>query len=155
MNSHLSSFISARRDGALVGPFPPMLHFPEFGKAAWRNVEALIDNAKLPKTAHEVAILATRAAFGSRCELYAHARVAKGVGLTPSKMVSWLLRRRGPCSWIAPRLGWTRGVRPPIWLARQDIAAWMLRSLAGWLARTKSAGAERSLFYSAAAAVAS
>lgn len=88
MNSHLSSFVSERSDGALVGPFPPMLHFPEFGKAAWENVKALIENSKLPKRAHEVAILATGATFGSRYELYAHVLVAKGVGLTPAKIAT-------------------------------------------------------------------
>lgn len=88
MNSHLSSFIYERRDGALVGPFPPMLRFPEFGRAAWGNVKALIENAKLPKTAHEVAILATGAAFASQYELYAHERVAKGVGLTLAKIAT-------------------------------------------------------------------
>lgn len=88
MNSHLSTFVSERSDGALIGPFPPMLHFPKFGRAAWGNVKALIENPKLPKAAHEVAILATGAAFGARYVLYAHARVAKGVGLTPSKIAT-------------------------------------------------------------------
>lgn len=88
MNSHLGSFVSARSDGALVGPFPPMLHFPEFGKAAWANVRALIENSTLPKRAHEVVILAVGAAFGSRYELYAHEIVARGVGLSPAKIAA-------------------------------------------------------------------
>ncbi len=28
-------FVMARPDGALVGPFNPFLHFPQFGRAAW------------------------------------------------------------------------------------------------------------------------
>lgn len=96
MSSHLSGFVSARKDGALVGPFPPMLHFPEFGKAAWANVKALIENSKLPRPAHEVATLAAGAAFGSRYELYAHALVAKGVGLTPAKIATIAAGQRPP-----------------------------------------------------------
>ena len=30
----LKGFVSKRGDGALVGPFPPMLHFPQFGAPA-------------------------------------------------------------------------------------------------------------------------
>ena len=51
-------------------------------------MKALIEHAKLPKTAHEVAILATGAAFTSQYDLYAHERVAQGVGLTPSKIAT-------------------------------------------------------------------
>lgn len=85
---HLKGFVSHRKDGALVGPFAPMLRFPAFGRAAWTYTKALIDNAKLPKPAHEVAILATGAVFNSRYELYAHERVAEGVGLSEEKIAT-------------------------------------------------------------------
>ena len=85
---HLKGFVSHRADGALVGPFAPMLRFPAFGRAAWTYTKALIDNAKLPKPAHEVAILATGAVFNSRYELYAHERVAGGVGLSPANIAT-------------------------------------------------------------------
>jgi alkylhydroperoxidase family enzyme len=85
---HLKGFVSQRADGALVGPFAPMLRFPAFGRAAWTYTKALIDNAKLPKPAHEVAILATGAVFNSRYELYAHERVADGVGLSAEKIAT-------------------------------------------------------------------
>lgn len=85
---HLKGFVSHRADGALVGPFAPMLRFPAFGRAAWTYTKALIDNAKLPKPAHEVAILATGAVFNSRYELYAHERVADGVGLSAEKIAT-------------------------------------------------------------------
>ena len=85
---HLKGFVSHRSDGALVGPFAPMLRFPAFGRAAWTYTKALIDNAKLPKSAHEVAILATGAVFNSRYELYAHERVADGVGLSAEKIAT-------------------------------------------------------------------
>src|ERR1700709_689381 len=73
---HLKGFVSKRADGALVGPFAPMLHFPQFGQPAWSYTKALIENSKLPKAAHEVAILVTGARFNSRYELYAHEHVA-------------------------------------------------------------------------------
>lgn len=85
---HLKGFVSKRQDGALVGPFAPMLRFPAFGRAAWTYTKALIDNARLPKPAHEVAILVTSAAFNSRYELYAHERVGDAAGLSPGKVAA-------------------------------------------------------------------
>ena len=69
IKQHLKGFVSKRADGALVGPFAPMLRFPQFGEAAWIYTKALIENSKLPRSAHEVAILVTGAAFNSRYEL--------------------------------------------------------------------------------------
>jgi len=85
---HLKGFVSKRDDGALVGPFAPMLRFPDFGRAAWTYTKALIDNARLPKPAHEAAILATGAAFDSRYELYAHERVGEAAGLSAEKVAT-------------------------------------------------------------------
>ncbi len=85
---HLKGFVSRRDDGALIGPFAPMLRFPAFGRAAWTYTKALIDNATLPKPAHEVAILVTGAAFNSRYELYAHERVGAAVGLSDAKVAT-------------------------------------------------------------------
>ena len=68
--------MSQRADGALIGPFPPMLRFPQFGGPVWAFTKALIEHAALPKPVREVAILATGAHFGSRYEPYAHERVA-------------------------------------------------------------------------------
>ena len=85
---HLNGFVSKREDGALVGPFAPMLRFPQFGGPAWRYTKALIENSKLPKPAHEVAILVTGAAFDSRYELYSHERVAEQAGLSDAKIAA-------------------------------------------------------------------
>ncbi len=88
IEQHLKGFVSQRQDGALIGPFAPMLRHPAFGSAAWTYTKALIDHAKLPKPAHEVAILATGAAFNSRYELYAHERVADAAGLPAEKVAT-------------------------------------------------------------------
>ena len=77
---HLKGFVSKRADGALIGPFPPMLHFPQFGRPAWEYTKALIEKATLPKPVREVAILTVGAAFGARYALYAHESTAAEVG---------------------------------------------------------------------------
>lgn len=85
---HLKGFVSKRSDGALIGPFPPMLHFLQFGQPAWDYTRALIEQAKLPKPVREVAILVTGARFNSRYELYAHEHVAENTGLSPAKIAA-------------------------------------------------------------------
>lgn len=85
---HLKGFISKRADGALIGPFNPMLHFPQFGAPTWAYTAALSEHSQLPKPAHEVAILVTGAHFRSRYELYAHEHVASQAGLPLSKIVT-------------------------------------------------------------------
>jgi 4-carboxymuconolactone decarboxylase len=84
---HFKGFVSKRPDGALVGPFNPMLHFPQYGQAAWDYTKALTSST-LPKPAHEVAILVVGARFNSRYELYAHEHVAANGGLDPSKIAT-------------------------------------------------------------------
>src|ERR1700712_5263081 len=88
VEAHLKGFVSKRSDGALIGPFNPMLHFPQFGSAAWTYTTALIENSTLPKPAHEVAILVTGARFHSRYEIYAHEHVAKHAGLSTAKIAT-------------------------------------------------------------------
>ena len=82
VHKFLHGFITEREDGALVGPFPAMLHFPQFGKPVWEVFTALAEHSTLPKPAHEVAILVTGAKLHSRYELYSHERVAVGAGLS-------------------------------------------------------------------------
>ncbi len=84
----LHGFKSEREDGALIGPFPAMLHFPQFGAAAWEVFTALSKNSTLPKSSHEIAILVTGARLNSRYELYSHERVAAGAGLSEAKIAA-------------------------------------------------------------------
>jgi 4-carboxymuconolactone decarboxylase len=91
---HLKGFVSSRDDGALIGPFNPMLHFPQFGRPAWDYTKALIENTTLPKASHEVAILVTGATFNSRYELYAHEHVADGAGLAKDKIATIVAGQR-------------------------------------------------------------
>jgi hypothetical protein len=86
ITEHLKDYVIKRQDGALIGPFAPMLRFPKFGGPAWVYTKELLENSKLPKLAKEVAILVTGAAFNSRFELYAHERVAGQAGLSDVKI---------------------------------------------------------------------
>jgi 4-carboxymuconolactone decarboxylase len=71
-------------DGALIGPFPPMLHYPQFGVPALSFIRSLDNHAKLDRSVREVAILTVGAAFGARFELYAHEIMAATFGLSES-----------------------------------------------------------------------
>lgn len=71
-------------EGALLGPFAPMLHFPQFGVPALSFLRTLDTHATLAKTVREVAILTVGGAFGARFELYAHEIMAAAFGLSPS-----------------------------------------------------------------------
>src|SRR6478735_3031620 len=69
--------------GALTGPFPPMLQYPQFGIPALTFLRSLDTQATLDKTVREVAILTVGAAFGARFEIYAHEIMAATFGLSP------------------------------------------------------------------------
>ncbi|MGA2901761.1 MAG: carboxymuconolactone decarboxylase family protein [Candidatus Acidiferrales bacterium] len=88
IEAHLKGFISKRADGALIGPFNAMLHFPQFGTANWDYITALMEHSTLPKPAHEVAILVVGAHYSSRYELYAHEHVAARSGLSDAKIAT-------------------------------------------------------------------
>lgn len=69
--------------GALLGPFPAMLHYPQFGIPALTFLRSLDAHAKLSKTVREVAILTVGGALGARFELYAHEIMAEAFGISP------------------------------------------------------------------------
>jgi 4-carboxymuconolactone decarboxylase len=70
-------------EGALLGPFPAMLHFPQFGIPALSFIRTLDMHATLNKRVREVAILTVAGAFGARFELYAHEIMAAAFGISP------------------------------------------------------------------------
>jgi 4-carboxymuconolactone decarboxylase len=75
-------------EGALTGPFPPMLAFPQFGIPALSFVRSLDNHATLSKKVREVAILTVGATFGARFELYAHEIMAKHLGFSSETVAS-------------------------------------------------------------------
>jgi len=83
-----SQIVILNEQGALIGPFPAMLHFPQFGVPALLFQRALAAEARLPKTVREVAILTVGAAYSARYEIYAHEITAAQVGLSPSQVAT-------------------------------------------------------------------
>ena len=81
-------FTMAREDGAMLGPYNPMLHFPQFGSAVWGVNAALTKKTTLPKPIHELVILVTGARFSARYELYAHEFTAAKAGLSQAKIAA-------------------------------------------------------------------
>lgn len=81
-------FITSRADGAMLGPYNPMLHFSQFGGAVWGVITALTQHATLPSAVRELAMLVTGAHFSARYELYAHEQSGAKAGLPPAKIAS-------------------------------------------------------------------
>lgn len=76
-----SGFEAATPDGRLLGPFNSLLYAPEVGGAYLDYFTAEKNNTTLTERVHEVVILAVGAAWNAAYELYAHAAVARSVGL--------------------------------------------------------------------------
>lgn len=70
-------------EGALLGPFPPMLQYPQFGVPALTFLRSLDNHATLPKALREIAILTVGGMLGARFELYAHEIMAEAFGIQP------------------------------------------------------------------------
>jgi 4-carboxymuconolactone decarboxylase len=87
--------------GALTGPFPPMLQYPRYGIPALTFLRSL-DNGALDKAVREVAILTVGGAFGARFELYAHEIMAAAYGLT-SDVIATLAAGGRPCNLSEPQ----------------------------------------------------
>jgi len=75
-------------EGALLGPFIPMLHFPQFGVPALSFIRTLDAHATLPKALREIAILTVGGFFGARFELYAHEIMAEAFGIPEDVIAS-------------------------------------------------------------------
>ncbi|SEI53047.1 4-carboxymuconolactone decarboxylase [Dyadobacter sp. SG02] len=82
-------------EGALLGPFPPMLHYPQFGIPALTFLRSLDHHATLPKRVREVAILTVGGKLGARFELYAHEIMAEAFGI-PAAVISTLAAGGSP-----------------------------------------------------------
>ena len=80
--------IMINEENALIGPFPPMLHFPQFGIPVLSFIRSLDAHTILPKKVKEVAILTVGAAFSARFELYAHEIMARFHGFSPEAVAS-------------------------------------------------------------------
>ena len=87
---NFQGFINIRDDGALLGPWNPWIHEPQFGNPVW----AMVSKPSLPPAVREVAILVTGAHFRSAYELYAHVIVAEHRGLSDEKLATIVAGQR-------------------------------------------------------------
>jgi len=87
-NESFGSFVTMRRDGALVGPFNAMLHFPAFGRAAWAFNKTMYDHTTLPNSVLQVAVLVTATRLGARYQIYGHEHLAESAGVSRSKIAT-------------------------------------------------------------------
>jgi 4-carboxymuconolactone decarboxylase len=73
-------------DGSLTGPFDLMLRHPTIGRALSDLGESLRYGGRLSDRAREIAILVVGATRGAEFEWYAHAPIARAVGLSESDL---------------------------------------------------------------------
>ena len=85
---NMPSVISLDADGALVGPYPAALHFPQYGIPALQFLAAVNTDPTLPKTVRETAILTVGSTFNARYEIYAHEIMGEAAGLTPAQVAT-------------------------------------------------------------------
>jgi 4-carboxymuconolactone decarboxylase len=91
---NFQGFVNIRDDGALLGPWNPWIHEPQFGKPVWELTKAMVTKPSLPPAVREVAILVTGAHFKSAYELYAHVVVAEARGLSDEKLATIVAGQR-------------------------------------------------------------
>ncbi len=89
-----TGFKTARDDGALLGPWNPWLHEPKVGAAVWALTKALTAASTLPEPCRQIAILVTGAHFHAGYEIYAHAAVASGDGLSDETIATIVAGQR-------------------------------------------------------------
>jgi len=77
----LDAFLDS--DGIMRGPFNAMLHHPAAGAVVQRLGELLRFEGTLNDAQREVAILTVGRHWRAQYEWWAHARIAKGVGVAP------------------------------------------------------------------------
>lgn len=88
-------------DGSLTGPFNALLHSPELGLAVAKVGEQLRYSGALPAAVREAVILAVARMWSSEFEWYAHAPLARHVGV-PEAVIAALLAGEDPSSADAP-----------------------------------------------------
>lgn len=75
-------------DGAFVGPWGVMLHFPELAQPLGHFINLAQRLPGLSERARQVVILTIGARFNVAYEMYAHARLASRAGLRPDQVAT-------------------------------------------------------------------
>ncbi len=95
-----ANFQYMKAHGELIGPFNAMLHFPQFGAAAWAMNKTLYDHAKLPKSVLQICALMTGSHMKARYTVFGHEQLAADAG-TPSEKIATLAAGQRPASLTA------------------------------------------------------
>lgn len=96
MQQNQPGVVSQAPDGALLGPFTPMLHFPQFGRGVWEGTKLFMRSYTLPEPVRQVAILVVGSSMDARFELYSHEIVAEASGLSGAQVAALAAGQRPP-----------------------------------------------------------
>jgi 4-carboxymuconolactone decarboxylase len=83
-----TGFQVKRPDGAFIGPWGVMLHFPELARPLGQFIAAAQQMSGLSERARQVVILTVGARMNSAYELYAHAALGVRSGLRPDQIAT-------------------------------------------------------------------
>jgi len=83
-----TNFMFMKKDGELIGPFNAMLHFPQFGAAAWAMNKTMYDHTNLPEAVLQVCVLVTGSHMKARYQVFGHEQLALDAGVPIEKVAS-------------------------------------------------------------------
>lgn len=123
-----------RDDGALVGPFDPILRTPQIGAAVSQLGLALRNDAALPRRINEAAILTTAVRWEARFEWFAHEAIVREADLISDPDIAAIRDGQEPTdpqialAWRAANAA-LEGRRLPRPLANEVVRVWGERGL--------------------------
>ncbi len=101
-----AGFVMRSADGALIGPFNPLLESPEISASFWDYQVAEERHTTLSGRERQVVILAVGAVWRAPYELYSHSAAARTAGLSPEQVDTLAgggmpdqLSAREQCAW--------------------------------------------------------
>jgi 4-carboxymuconolactone decarboxylase len=101
-----AGFVMRSADGALIGPFNPLLESPEISASFWDYQVAEERHTTLSGRERQVVILAVGAVWRAPYQLYAHSAAARTAGLSPEQVdalagggMPGQLSTRERCAW--------------------------------------------------------
>jgi 4-carboxymuconolactone decarboxylase len=102
-----AGFVMQSADGALIGPFNPLLESPEISAAWWWDYQAAEErHTTLSARERQIVILAVGAVWHAPYELYSHSAAAQTAGLSPEQIDTLAggempdqLSAREQCAW--------------------------------------------------------
>jgi hypothetical protein len=84
VKENFGSFIAAREDGALIGPFNPMLHFPAFDRAAWAMNKTMYEHTTPRNQCFRWPRWSPQRGSAPDIKIYGHEHLAESAGVVRS-----------------------------------------------------------------------